>query len=109
MPLYHGIFINSDNLIQIAADLKAKIKEIETCYNSIKATTQELDGSSETWQGEDQKIYYAALKSLTDKYEGNISKLTEIYEFLCKIIDDYETRDENYGKDLDRNADNLDM
>lgn len=109
MPLYHGIFINSDNLIQIAADLKAKIKEIEACYNSITNATEEFDGSSETWQGEDQKIYFQAIRTLTNKYEGNISKLNEIYEFLCKIIDDYETRDENYGKDLDRNADNLDM
>ena len=109
MALYHGIFINSDELIQIAYRLKNKIKDVENCYNSVKTEMKEIDGTTETWQGEDQKIYYHALEFLTNRYETNLGKLKEIYNFLLKIISDYETKDENFGKDLDRNADNLDM
>lgn len=107
--LINGIYINSDNLIQLAYKLKNKIKDIETTYNSITTNMKEIDGSNENWQGEDQKIFYETLEYVTDRYKNNVSKLTEIYNFLCKVINDYETRDENFGKDLERNAEDLDM
>lgn len=109
MALYHGIFINSDNLINISEQLKGKINDIEKCYNSITSYMKEIDGTNENWQGKDQKTFYNALERLTNRYDSNMDKLKEIYNFLLKIIDDYETRDENFGKDLDRNANNLDM
>ena len=109
MALYHGIYINSDNLKNIADQLKSKINEIEKNYNSITSYMKEIDGTNDNWQGNDQKIFYGALESLTSRYEANMDKLNEIYDFLMKVIDDYETRDENFGRDLDRNADNLDM
>ena len=107
--LCHSILINSDNLIQLAYQLKQKIRDIETCYNEVKTNMREIDGTNENWQGEDQKIFYETLTYLTNKYEKNIGKLTEIYNFLCKTIDNYEKRDETFGRDLDRNNDNLDM
>ena len=107
--LYNGIYINSDNLIQIAYKLKNKIKEVAESYNDVVITMKEIDGSNENWQGEDQKLFYETLEYITKKYEGNMSKLTELYNFLCKVINDYENRDENFGKDLERNAGNLDM
>ncbi len=107
--LYNGIYINCDNLIQIAAKLKKKIKDIDDCYKSIKNDIHQIDGSTEDWQGEDQKMFYEALESITKNYEQDIHKLTSIYNFLCKVIDDYDKRDETFGKDLERNNEELKM
>ena len=107
--LYNGIFLNYDNLVQIAAELKQKIDSIESCYRAVKEEMKEIDGTNNNWQGEDQKIFYEALENFTSKYDDNINKLNEIHKFLCTIIDNYKTRDENFEKDLDRNKDNLDM
>ena len=78
------------------------------CVRSISEKSA-IDGSNDNWQGEDQKKCYNTLSYVTSKYEKNIYKLTEIYNFLCKVIDDYEKRDETYGKDIDNNIDNLNM
>ena len=107
--VYNGIYINSDNLIQLAYKIKNKIKELQSCYDSITTRMREIDGTTETWQGIEQKKYYDTLTYLTNKYALNINKMIEFYNFLCKVIIDYEKRDETFGKDLDRNAENLDM
>ena len=106
---FNGIYINSDNLVQIAFKLKEKIKEIEDCYNTIDNEMKQIDGSTEEWQGDDQKVFYEALYSITQNYDQNLHKLTSIYNFLCKVIDDYDKRDETFGKDLERNNEELKM
>ena len=96
-------------MTKVNMGIKNKIKEVAESYNDVVITMKEIDGSNENWQGEDQKLFYETLEYITKKYEGNMSKLTELYNFLCKVINDYENRDENFGKDLERNAGNLDM
>lgn len=107
--LYNGIYINYDGLVEVSSLLKQKINGIESCYNSIKEKIKDIDGTNNNWQGEDQKIFYEALLTLTNRYEDNINKLNEIYDFLQKIIDNYQTRDKTFEKDLDINENNLDM
>ena len=105
--LYKGIYINCDKLIEIAYNLKQKNIKIEECYNSI--VEKLVDGSTENWQCKSQEDYYKAMESLTDKYTKNVGKLTEIYNFLCKVISDYEQREETADKFINENADNFDM
>lgn len=104
-----GIFINSDNLKQIATELKNKNKEIEDCYKEIKERAKIVDGTTENWQCKQQEKYYNTLTYITDRYEQSVSKLNEIYDFLCKIISDYEEHEEERDTHLNTNAENFDM
>ena len=106
---YNGIFLNIDALVDLAFKLGKKIEEISDCYDSVKTLERQIDGNNDNWKGDDQKEYYNTIQLVTGSYHYNVDKLIEIYDFLLKIIDDYETKDESFGKDTDRNADNFDV
>ena len=78
--LYNGIYLNYDNLIQLAYQLKIKIKEINSCYESIETNIKQIDGSNDNWQGEDQKEFYEIFDFVKGKFDKNVSKLIEIYK-----------------------------
>lgn len=104
-----GIFINYDNLIRLAYQLKIKIKEIEGCYISISGGTRDVDGTTEYWQGESQKDFYDSILLVTGKYQSNLKKLYEIYTFLCGIIDSYEKNEKELSAAIEKNIQNLGM
>ena len=109
MVSYRDMYFDCEALEDIAIKLKNKITAISVCYNEIKTRTKDLSGTNDIWQGNDQKKYYSALEMITDKYEKNIEKLVEIYNFLRKTIEAYRSKDQQLEKTLDDNADNLDM
>ncbi len=109
MVSYRDIYFDCEALEDIAAKLKEKIGAINNCYDEIKTRIKELSGVNDTWKGKDKESYYKALELITKKYDDNIKKLTEIYNFLVKTINDYRSRDRQFAKTLDDNSDNLDM
>lgn len=106
---YGSMFINSENLKEIALKFNEKIKELNDCYNSANQEARELDGSNDNWKGDKQKEFYLTYEQLSSKFPTNIEKFNEFYTFLCKVIKDYEEKDSSINKDVDINVDNLDM
>ena len=104
-----SMYMNSNNLRGIAVELKNKIKELNDCYTSVNDRVKELDGSSDTWKGDKQKKFYDAYTLLSNEFPTNIEKFNEFYEFLCKVIEEYDKKDSGINKDIDVNVDNLDM
>ena len=109
MVSYRDIYFDCEALEDIANKLKNKILEITSCYDQVNLKIKDLSGINDTWQGKDQKKYYEALELITKRYDKNLDKLMEIYNFLRKTIDDYRSKDRQLGKTLDDNSDNLDM
>ena len=109
MAMYHGIYLNGDALERIAVELRTRIIDIYNCYKSIENKIETLSGANDIWQGREQIKFYNALKLISNKYEDNIKKLTEIYNFLLKLIELYREKDKQFGKKMDDNSDNFNM
>ena len=101
--------MESDNLKTIAAKLKNKIQEIEDCYNSINESAKNLDGTSDNWVGNEQRVFWNKYTEMYRKYPKNIEKFNEFYDFLVKTINEYDERESSINTAIDNNADNLDV
>lgn len=104
-----GMYINSDGLRNIIVRLRQKIDSIKQCYSDLNKIVRDLDGSNDNWQGDNQKKFYNIYTVLSSEYEPNVEKLEEFYEFLCKVVADYEKREKDSEKEIDDNEDNLDV
>jgi uncharacterized protein YukE len=104
-----SMYMESENLKAISLKLKNKIKEIENCYASINEAAKNLDGTSENWVGNEQRVFWNKYQEMYRQYPKNLEKLNEFYDFLCKTISDYEERDRSISNDIDVNADKLDV
>ena len=54
---YKGMYINSDGLKSLTAQLRNKIDSIKDCYSNMNTIIREIDGTNENWQGEKQKKF----------------------------------------------------
>lgn len=106
---FHDIYFDCDELEVITNEIKEKIDKIKSCYDEVKSKSKMLYGTNDIWQGKDQREYYEGLEMITECYDSNIERLTERYQFLKDIIDSYRAQEEQAGKTLDDNNDNLDM
>ena len=104
-----SMYMQSEDLKAISLKLKNKIKEIENCYTSVNESAKKIDGTSDNWIGDEQKIFWNKYTYIHNKYPENIQKFNEFYDFLCKVISEYEERDKDISSDIEKNASNLDV
>ena len=104
-----SMYMQSENLRSISVKLRNKINEIEECYNNINEIAKNLDGTSDNWVGDEQKIFWTKYLEINKEYPKNLEKFNEFYDFLCGVIREYEEKDKNISSDIDVNADNLDV
>lgn len=104
-----SMLMNSDNLKTIANQLNQKIAAIENCYSEIRKCAKEIDGSNDNWKGDNQMKFYNYYFTISKSFPDNIKKFNDFYTFLVNAIKSYEERDNDISKDIDSNADNLDV
>lgn len=109
MSSNQDIYLNGEALDDLANKLKTKIEKVSENYSSIKNKLKDISGTNDIWQGEDQKIFCDTFDIIVSKYDGNIEKLNEIYEFLKKANKSYKTQDEGFERSLDINSDDMNM
>ena len=106
---YESMYMNSNNLKELSVKLNDKIIGIEKCYKDIQKIIKEIDGSTDTWKGNNQILFYEYYSSLCESFPSNIEKLNAYKKFLDDAITNYENRDKDINKDIDINASNFDV
>lgn len=105
----NSMYMDSEKLRADSTNLKNKIKEIEECYKAIDDIVKNIDGTNDNWFGDEQKLFYDYYLKLSKEFPKNLEKFNEFHTFLCGVIEEYEERDNDISKDIDANADNLDV
>ena len=106
----NSMFMNDTNTMKaLAESLDKKINSLNEVYQDIDNKTKVLDGSNDIWKGDDQKLFYESFSLTLDKYPKNIEKLKEFHKFLVDTINEYEKRDSDINKDIDKNDDRFDV
>lgn len=100
-----SMYMNTDNMKLLADSLNSKIIALKEVYQSVDSRMKELDGSNDTWKGENQKKFYETFSTSLDKFPKNIEKLEDFHKFLTNTIKDYETRDSDINKEIDNGDD----
>lgn len=104
-----NMYMNSENLKVLANKLNEKINSIEDCYSEIKNCVEQVDGSSDSWKGNNQEKFYNYATSLSKDFPTNIDKFKEFYTFLVNTINEYEETDSDICSDIDKNSNNFEV
>lgn len=99
--------VNWDNLKIQASNLKRKIDSAKQCYRNLDTIYKDIDGTTNTWYGENQKKFYDSYLEISHNFSGEISKFEELYNHLVKVIEAYEQSDKTSYKAADDSSDNL--
>lgn len=103
------MYMNSNSLKELSVKLNDKIIAVEKCYKDINSIVKELDGSTDTWKGNNQAAFYENYSLLCKTFPSNIEKLNAYKMFLDDAITNYENRDKDISKDIDINIKNFDI
>ena len=103
----NGICINWNNLDTSVNELKTKIDAIEKCYNELNNIYKEIDGTTNTWVGNNQKKFYQSYLDLSSDFPNNIDKFNEFYRFLNNVRETYKESDSTNVKQADNKNDDL--
>ena len=96
-----SMYMNVENMKTIVNSFKGKINALNEVYKDIELKNKEIDGSCDTWKGDNQKKFQQFFSQTINKYPKNIDKLNEFYSFLVKTIENYEERDQDINRDID--------
>ena len=105
----NGMYVNTTNLKAIIVQLREKIDSIKRCYDDMNNIVKDIDGSNDNWKGKNQQKFNNIYTIISSEYPEDVQKLEEFYSFLCKIVSDYEQRENDINKDIDNNEQNLDI
>ena len=103
----NGICISWENLNTSINELKIKIDSIEKCYNDMNNLYKELDGSTPTWVGDNQRQFYQSYCDLSSAFPENVEKFKEFYNFLCMVRDTYKESDSTNKANIDNKIEDL--
>ena len=99
--------VNWDNLKTSAAQLRSKIDSAKQCYKNLDTIYKEIDGTTNTWYGKNQRKFYESYLTLSRNFPGEISKFEELYNHLIKAIEAYENSDNVSYKAADSSSEDL--
>ena len=102
-----GICISWENLNSSVELLNQKINEIDRVYKEMNDLYKELDGTTNTWVGENQKRFYQTYMDLSSKFPKNVEKFKEFHTFLGNVRDSYRNSDSTVKASADDSSDNL--
>ena len=103
----NGICISWEKLNTSVNELKAKIDSIESCYKDMNNIYKEIDGSTPTWIGDNQKKFYQSYSDLSSAFPKNVEKFKEFYNFLCIVRDTYKESDSINKTNIDNKLEDL--
>ena len=101
--------INWDNLKESANKLKTKINFANQTYQNLNNIYKVIDGTTNVWYGTNQKKFYDNYLSIANNFPKEIEKFEELYNYLLKVIEAYETSDTTSSNSVDINSDNYMM
>ena len=104
-----NIVIKEDEFRSIINDLDKEITNLENTYNDIKVRGQKLDGTSDMWKSETQKVVYDYYKSVSDKFPNNIERFKSLSDYLKTTLNNYIEGEKSINKDVDNNASELNI
>lgn len=104
-----SMYMETNNMKLLADKLNKDIVALKDIYESINTRMKEIDGSSDAWNGENQKLFFDTFSTSLNKYPKNIEKLEDFHKFLVNTINDYETRDSDINKEIENGDDRFDV
>ena len=101
------LYVNWRNLADLVSQFKSKIDSIERCYNELNALYKELDGSTPTWYGDNQKKFYEVYQSISREFPKNVAMFNKFCVFLNNAKTSYENSDSANVTSIDKSEDDL--
>ena len=102
-----GICINWDKLNDDVNKLGQKINEIDKIYRDLNNLYKELDGTTDTWVGENQKRFYQSYLELSSPFTNNVLKFREFQTFLNNVRETYKTSDASSKTSIEKQDSDL--
>ncbi len=103
----NDILINEEELNKIITKVDAEIKNMENIYQELDNKLKEIDGSTETWTGNTQKIAYDKYLSISKQFPNSIEQMKSLKDFMKNALDNYVESDKSINKDINNNQDDL--
>lgn len=105
----NSMYMNTEEMKALVEKLNDKIENLSDINEELNAKCSIIDGSSDSWKGDEQEQYYGYLKQIMDKLPKDIETLKGYSTFLKEAIDNYEQRDKDISKDIDNLQERLDV
>lgn len=105
----NSMYMNTDEMKTLVSKLNDKINSLNSINEELKSKCTEIDGSSDSWKGDNQELFYGYLKQILDYLPKDIEKLKEYHTFLNETVENYEQRDKDISKDIDNLEERLDV
>ncbi len=103
----NGICISWEKLNSSVEQLKQKIDAIDHVYKEMNDIYKEIDGTTDTWVGDNQKKFYQSYLNIAEGFPSNIEKFKEYYTFLGNVRDSYRESDSTSIASAENNKSDL--
>lgn len=103
----NDILINEEELNKIITKVDAEIKNMENIYQELDNKLKEIDGSTETWSGNTQKVAYDNYLSISKQFPESINQMKSLRDFMKTALDNYVESDKSINKDINNNQEDL--
>lgn len=104
-----NMYMDTENMDVLSISIQKKIKQISDIQKQIKDKLVKIDGNNNIWKGKNANTFVELYKKVVDDFGPTITELDNYNLFLISTIENYETIENNINRDLEKNAENLEI
>ncbi len=101
------LYVNWKNLDDLVSQFEKKVSAIENCYRELNSLYKDVDGSTSTWYGDNQKKFYEVYQLLSSEFPRNVEMFNKFCIFLNNVKNTYENSDSSNITSIEKNEDDL--
>ena len=104
-----NMYMDTENMDVLSISIQKKIKQISDIQKQIKDKLDQIDGINNIWKGKNASSFIELYKKVVDDFGPTITEFDNYNLFLISAIENYENIEKNINKDLEKNAENLEI